>query len=95
MFLNRILHQFFAHYHGMVRYHAAQQASQKVRDALLDFQNNANNNTSNSIIDSTSSSRTQSLALQWALQQRGVSDVVMGMTQPRHVEAALQVAKSS
>lgn len=49
--------------------------------------------TSNS--SSASSGRTESLALQWALQQRGVSDVVVGLTQPRHVEAALRVTISS
>ena len=64
----------------MVRYHAAQQAGDKVRKALKHLEGDGG------------SERTEGLALRWALRQRGVSDVVVGLTQPRHALAALHAA---
>ena len=83
-----VLTRFFAHYHGMVAFHSSQQARDKVLKALE----------GDGMIATKPRDYNrplETLALEWALGQRAVGSVVVGLTKPAHAAAALATASAA
>ena len=81
-------------YHGMVRYHASTQARSLVRDSLsrqatTQASDRTDRQASEQPLDLEAP--LQSVALRWAL-RAGANDVVLGLSQPLHVQHALSIA---
>jgi hypothetical protein len=102
-----VLGRFFGHYHGMVRFHAASSAGERVRAALLAPVAKSSSSGGGGSDDpwlraqaarspggaAGAPLRLEALALAWALRQRGVTgSVVVGVSKPAHATANLATA---
>ena len=85
-----MLQHFLAHYHGMVRYHAAQQARTQVLAALKQSEA-ASGQPNPPAADDDEQRSLQHLALGWALARPGLSNVVVGVTKEPHAHAAFSM----
>ena len=96
-----VLHDFLAHYHAMVRFHAAQKTRTQVTAALRRGVKSLAPSSSSTLVggipksDYYDGESLQSLALNWALEQPGLSNVVVGVTQKTHAISAVGLHKRS
>ena len=93
-----VLQHFLAHYHGMVRYHAAEQIRKQVQAALRQSDSRppeeAMATSEGGEVNENKCDSLYGLTLGWALERPGISDVVVGITQESHADDARELLAS-